>query len=120
MTDQELADAIVALGVGKNYGGINCQYSLYDQNAGYSIDHGEDILFSAESFVRDWRVTGALMEKAVRAGCIVDLSPRERSDMIFKDAFFVAEANTKKKLGHQVSDDCAPRAICEACVEALQ
>ena len=51
-TDKELADKIVALGVGV------LEQCYYDFQTPLGIDS-----LSAKHFVRDWRVAGALMEK---------------------------------------------------------
>jgi len=59
MTDKELADRVVALGVG------SCDHSGRAINGGdfYSIDDPEVGGFCAELFVQSWEVVGALMER---------------------------------------------------------
>lgn len=52
MTDEELANAIVAAGVGSTYG-----------NTGWFWINGMESRLDTEMFVRDWRVAGAMMEK---------------------------------------------------------
>ena len=61
MDDKELADNVVALGVGEyRLDGLN------DSKYGFGIWG-----MTAKQFVRDWRVAGALMEKVLReAGAI--------------------------------------------------
>ncbi len=56
-SDQELADAVVALGVGSYYGMKKSNwYSIPGDSFGASG-------VMADTLVRDWRVAGALMEK---------------------------------------------------------
>ena len=87
--DKELADKIVALGVG-GY--------VSDGTYRLSLTTLESLL--EDEFVRDWRVAGALMEKC-EAQCVEweDLEPGHWQNMNHT-------ANT-------------PRAIIEACMEAL-
>ena len=54
MTDQELADKVVALGVGQK----DPHQKILPYLAPDSTEWDED-----ELFVRDWRVAGAMMEK---------------------------------------------------------
>ncbi len=100
MTDQELADAVVALGVGLPITGLGPNV--------YRASNSDKNLTASE-FVRDWRVAGALMEKQKRLLTIstpvggkwwVDTENDEGSDC------------TR-------SNESLPRAIIEACVEAL-
>lgn len=55
MTDKELADRVVELGIGR----ASLQGNWYTITAGVAD-------LSAEQFVQDWRVAGALMEKAAK------------------------------------------------------
>ncbi len=90
MTDQELADKVVALGIGQkngpkmyvppNHPFLNPQY--------------------ADDFVRDWRVAGALMEKCAKADA-------ENG----RDTYFIGPFRDTQNINF-------PRAIIEACVEA--
>ena len=54
MNDKELADKVVALGVGRTF--------PTDPNIWYMPDYTAT---GATRFVRDWRVAGALMEKSI-------------------------------------------------------
>jgi hypothetical protein len=107
--DQWLADQVVALGVGYNYHGAMDWYGTDLSNPDYRA------LMAAEQFVRDWRVAGALMEKAAdnddqvlawkdesgRFRCDLPNVPSERLD-------YMPE-----------SRESLPRAIIEACVVSL-
>ena len=92
MNDKELADRIMALGVG--YDG----YKFY--------------MCESKYFVRDWRVAGALMEKTDG----VDYDHDEYGEK--------SVGRIRAYKGGLVSEayvyDSLPRAICEACVEALE
>ena len=88
--DIELADRIVASGVG-----VKDAF----RSSMYSLGLFEGVRYEAEEFVRDWRVAGAMMEKLMfEKGIWLDIEPdgcayRESGDL--------------------------PRAINEACAEAL-
>ena len=100
MNDRELADAVVALGVAKRYPDESEWWVYWFDGAGS---------FSAKEFVRDWRVAGKMIEKV--------------------DAVYV-EALVGGCFQVQVMMDCestdwhedlsTPRAIAEACCEALK
>ena len=92
MSDKELAERVVALGAGKK---IDSIYYSWGQQAG--------------KFVRDWRVAGALMEKCLSVEFITVRRTGERSA--------VARAGGPTS---DAVDLSLPRAICEACVEALE
>ena len=94
MSDQELADKVVALGVGNLIAVGNYQI-------------GETTGLYADQFVRDWRVAGALMEKCLSVEFITVSRTREYS----------AVARTGKTA--DAINESLPRAINEACVEAL-
>ena len=53
MNDKELADRVVALGVGITADGK------------YGLPDWKRYLYAAKHFVRDWRVAGALLERLV-------------------------------------------------------
>jgi hypothetical protein len=100
MNDQELADRIVALGVGFK--------REFTKGPRYTLTKNRDYL-DAPSWVRDWRVAGALMEKAQSRGIEI---------IILNDGVQIAHP---KWAGYEWSDNKSlPRAICEACVEALK
>jgi hypothetical protein len=93
MNDQELADKIVALGVGKK-----------TPSGWYSMSYAHRT--SADSFVRDWRVAGALMEKMTRV-C----------------EWYEMAGLWKVRIDDSISvrNESLPRAICEAIVrESLE
>lgn len=101
ISDKELADKVVALGVGEYVCDVHDTriYSLYDDN-GRGDCTGAFIEYEQDEFVRNWRVAGALMEKLVERGQYVDIF------------------NCWKHLAHSAKKSL-PRAIIEACVEAL-
>lgn len=108
MNDKSLADAVVALGVGrsvKHIGDIDPRYSMDS----YCGDHSVQDL--AKTFVRSWAVAGPLMEM-VEAHFIEKLTKEKwsvRSDKPYG----------KSKTREWYDDESLPRAIVEACVEAL-
>ena len=112
MNDKELADAVVALGIGtqvdypKSSDGVGFYHTPED-------DCGESDGVYSKLFVRDWRVAGALMEKAAESGNQV-LSWKD-------DGLFICDL---PNVGDEIlfdfaRNDSLPRAIIEACVEAL-
>lgn len=102
-TDKELADAVVALGVGQK----DEHQKILPYQAPMDIDGQWS---EANEFVRDWRVAGALMEKT-------------------KDHILIYESCDQWHVGWDLDQDGCPvcevhneplpRAIIEACVEAL-
>ncbi len=92
-TDKELADAIVALGVG---GG----------SAVYWLDKES---FHPDKFVRDWRVCGALIEKCQKVYIEYIGEPEQT-------VYARAENN---RTWEWPAGESLPRTINEACVEAL-
>lgn len=100
VTDEELADKIVALGVGH-------RIDMEPPHSGTAwVLFDDDIAFlTAESFVHDWRVVGALMEKCAEIGA-----------ELHGKRWKVQAWNRKDGFGENKS---LPRAIIEACVEAL-
>ena len=93
MNDKELADRVVALGIGckaddGKYDRTNWRKNNVTESSITRLCHMFD-----HQFVCDWRVVGALISKAIMAGHKwKDLNPTDSKD---------------------------PRAIIEACVEAL-
>ncbi len=102
MNDKELADKVVALGIGLSQiaGGMPL----------YSIDHGS-IWLRANEFLRRWGVAGALMEKVKRTDA--------RYPIENNGSWNVHAYNGPNKYGDSWKQECLPRAIIEACVEAL-
>ena len=97
MNDKELADRIVALGVGCFHDGLYW-LSLECPRVGGG----------PEWLARDWQVAGALMEKVDGIG--IDRK---------KKMVVLAILNEDDKDYMASINDSLPRAICEACVEAL-
>ena len=107
MNDKELADAIVALGVG-----YKRKRDLWNGAAAYCPDSNSDIAGPVYAFVRDWRVAGALMEMG-QAHFIEKLNDTMwavRSDKPYGEG----------KTRDWYENESLPRAICEACVATLK
>ncbi len=99
MTDQELADKIVAVAIAR-------RFDHDDGAVGYGFVppmHTQIAWAEASDFVRDWRVTGAMMEKCKGVDLVEDILP-----IAIYDKFNGTEGACP-----------LPRAINEACVEAL-
>lgn len=113
MTDQELADKVIALGIGR-------QDKPYLAHR-YHFPAPANTWASAELFVRDWRVAGAVMEKLVQDDK-VDLraiSLSWYSSLMTFAGQAAGSANPTYGTYNERTSDSAPRAIIEACVEAL-
>ena len=102
MTDKELADKVIALGVG--YQGT---YPLSCDGVGFYHEPYEDGGMCAELYVRDWRVAGALMEKCSGV------------NTVRRDGKWKSYAVKNFGVALTAGNDSMPRAIIEACVEAL-
>jgi hypothetical protein len=103
MTDKELADKVVALGVGI-VGGALTHAPMYRVP-----DALGEAWLDAEEFVRDWRVAGALMEKVDYFECKPCPSGK-----------WMVRVSTESMMGvKEAFNESLPRAIIEACVEAL-
>ena len=97
MNDKELADKVVALGIAEQDRGFPDRFY---------IPNVSGALFTDE-LVRDWRVAGALMEKA----CPVEYA------MLYLSKLWGAWPENGD--GTVYESESLPRAIIEACVEAL-
>ena len=93
MNDKELADAVVALGIGTKTLMESFPF-LAPNHDSWSADRG----MTKVDFVRDWRVTGALMEKCWNDGYLMA--------MIMNRAV-------------QQPPDSLPRSLTEVCVSVL-
>ena len=99
MNDTELADAVVALGVG--------YAQEFTGGRRYTLTLNRDHL-DAPSWVRSWSVAGALMEKFGNGfDHVLVVDTWEISYATERDAYIVRNKSL-------------PRAIIEACVEALK
>ena len=96
MNDKELADAVVALGVITRDAFRHNMYSLQSTDGQFV-----GVRYEAKEIVRDWRVAGALMEK---------MSTSDICHSIGADRWNVDD-------DYEWLQD--PRAVIEACVEAL-
>lgn len=117
MNDLELADAVVALGVGRqgkypeSADGAGFYYTPTDENT-----HEEEGLYS-KLFVRDWRVAGALMEKIAK-NCVDNKRVLGMTFTADKNSMYVS-ADTIGGSDIDITNESLPRAIIEACVTAL-
>ena len=101
MTDKELADRVVALGVAQ----------IDDMGAGiYFLPRIIWPPRSAENFVRDWRVAGALMERCGGFGV----------GGAGDDGYYAVVVGEQGSNESVTEDESLPRAIISACVEALE
>ena len=107
MTDQELADKVVALGVGSK--------GAADKIGHYGCFDEKDWAWNGPyRFVRDWRVAGALLERCQLASITVDIDA-------FHAVPFVSVSSMTGKCDNSVDiTESLPRAIIEPCCEALQ
>ena len=107
MNDKELADRVVAFGVGK-------ANQIYPDGIGkfYQVDVDADWQTSVNEskFVRDWRVAGALMERCLSLD--YDQADEEHTVSVWTAASFTGPSAT-------IGNESLPRAIIEACCEAL-
>lgn len=102
-TDKELADKIVALGV--------LRLSIHDTEYRYIF---RSVGYTASHIVRDWRVAGALMEKSWEHFIIGKHGTREDWEWSVGWDIDYDGCTTYSVIGQSL-----PRAIIEACVEAL-
>jgi len=109
VTDKELADKVVALGVAARNPCASSSRFEYFPNPPM-----EDENCDAEYLVRDWRVAGALMEKSE-----IEVRIFQQSRYSDKgDKWTVSFSHGYPHL-FSAHDESLPRAIIEACVEAL-
>ena len=115
MNDKELADRVVALGVGKKQG------RSYSVRSNQLPDDPVPVwtLRTSAGFVRDWRVAGALMEKCGEE--------KELWLNVFKDAHDQHRCAIDEMIGaeneeivDEASDSSLSRVIIRACVKALE
>ena len=116
MNDNVLADRVVELGVAKRFPDEK-EWWIYSLN---DIGPNGQI---ARQFVRDWRVAGALMEKAFTK---IEGRPeiRGRIPTLIIEHSYVSVIHAYTKNGEALSAsidnfESLPRAIIEACAEAL-
>jgi len=105
VNDKELADKVVALGVGKFLPAKQGKIHLRSED-GYNIGFLDSTL---SEFVRDWRVAGVLMER---------LFQQDNFSFASTLKLWSALASARFVL-HEDNDESMPRVIIEACVEAL-
>ena len=111
MTDQELADKIVALGVG-----IKSMTCVTEGDPFLYLLNKQTPIGFVDKFVRDWRVAGAMMEKQAKHKRTIALS-------FGCDVFNATDAESATPIYGvylERPNKSAPRAINEACVEAPQ
>ena len=101
MSDKELADKVVALGVGEKD-----TFRPYM----YTLGKFESVRYEADEYVRDWRVAGALMEKCQKI----------YAEYIGEPEQVVYARAENNRTWEWPSGESLPRTIIEACVEALE
>lgn len=107
--DKELADKIVGYGVGQAHpkGGV------YYFSGPHSVN--------AATFVRDWGVTGALMEKCVNKPDWMEMHiDRKCSSEAMHRCWIERTHSGIERETYHARNESLPRAINEACVEALE
>ncbi len=107
MNDKELADKVVALGVG--------QYDQDDKFTPYFwSDHRYDgTKMAAELFIRDWRVAGALMERITNRSVIIYLS---NDGWDVRICYYTGSPTSEVIESESRAQTSLPRAIIEAFV----
>lgn len=104
MTDQELVDKVVVLGIVKA-----------QSMAWHLLDSDGDVIavFTQERLLLcDWRAAGALMERLFAdTGIILNICE-------YKAMFEITHLDERED-EHLIKNESLPRAIIEACVEAL-
>ncbi len=112
MTDQELADKVVALGIGSERKGhySHLGSGFLSEKQGLPLWFGRTSQ-TADCFVRDWRVAGALLEKTASGSWVL-------ADDTDLGKWSVLASATGETYGQRMNESF-PRAIIEACVEAL-
>ena len=106
-TDRELADALVALGIGE-------AYDFRDGEFHYT-HLMPPIAHEAHTFVRSWDVAGACMERLFEKGSIKYLG-HDTTDTFL--CTVKAGWGVNAPVLHALNESL-PRAICEAYVEAM-
>ncbi len=105
MTDKELPDRVVALGVGA-WDAFSPDTLIWPPGASSPVHY--------KQFVNDWHVAGALLEKANTAWYGVST---------YQDGsgpFHVTVERSKYTDWSSKADESLPRAIIEACCDALE
>lgn len=105
MSDKELADKVVALGIGDTTHVDTTTYYHLPVDSGTQAEGA----YGADAFVRDWRVAGLLMERCVVVE--IDKGIEEYEDI----GLWTVGTNYGRGENHSL-----PRAIIEACVTALE
>lgn len=99
LTDKELADRVVALGI------VEQPYKRIDR---YYLDRG--FIDGPYNVVRDWRIAGALMRKCSQ------MRIQKNKDQNMRTAVTARSWHGKEGVSESYNDE---RAIIEACVKAL-
>lgn len=109
MNDKELADKVVELGVGNKENAATAIHHIPINGVFYYGIGGTNELVEQE-FVRDWRVAGALAEQ-VEEFYVERLTDKRWQVQAHKEIVYVNAP--------WIENESLPRAISEACVEAL-
>ena len=112
--DQELANRIVAAGVG-----VRDAFRPYM----YSLGPFEGVRYEADKFVRDWRVAGAMLEliagKPNWLDIALDRKCRSEPDNVAR-CWISTKAELEDDETYHARDESMPRAINEACCDAWE
>ena len=124
MNDRELADRIVALGVGSMLSAKN-KHGVYVRSyPWYEVNDDEFMAGStkksASHFVRDWRVAGAMMEKVINKDNREDNGNYDIQTHHESGKYWTMIDSNHGWANEGVQNESLPRAINEACVEALE
>ena len=111
MNDKELADRIVALGVG--------DWMENKDGRWYRIRDWGDYS-QPELFTSDWRVAGAMMEKVINKDNREDNGNYDIQTHHESGKYWTMIDSNHGWANEGVQNESLPRAINEACVEALE
>lgn len=124
--DEELADKIIASGVGtKKYLVDNTyveSYTLQGSQPPHLVHYfiRRDLIGGADNFVSDWRVAGAMMEKCVgKPDWMPIYVDRKVSSEVTHRCWIERTHSGIEVENYHARGDSLPRAINEACAEAL-
>jgi len=114
MNDKELADKIVAFGVGDSY-----EFPVRGWMYGLDGLHGlDDEQMYPSTFVHDWRVAGAMMEKCVGKPLCLEVMLDQKCIGEADYRCWIATSYDDSLIGRS-RDKSLPRAINEACVGSI-
>lgn len=116
--DQELADKVVALDVGRKTEIMAGGHGNEHPETIYTFGDGTLSAKDADRFVRDWRVAGALIDKLSHT-MVLKISTVDSAAWVDITEYSPNGDEEALPVGWEAHDVNTPRAINEACVEAL-